>query len=333
MKLRYPLLNELKTFHAVAEAGRFRKAAEQLSVTESAVSHQIRRLEKHLGVRLFEKRGREMRLSAAGIKYYQAVCQALADLSAATDELIGIPAKPRTTLTLPTSLAALWLIPRLARLQQRHPEVYLRIVTTNRLCDFDRENIDLGIRYGHGQWRGYHSEKILPEVVFPVASKSLLRNYRKMALPKVLREARIIVNALHPDEWEDWCVRYDFPMPTPERTILLESSELVLQAAMEGVGIAMGRRPMVDRLIDSKRLVCPCKDASIASGAYYLVSRNGVRLSKAADGSRNLVDRRSAIGFRRLNHIDQQVRPRELASAVALSREWIIIFTKAAFLD
>ncbi|MBI3899290.1 MAG: LysR family transcriptional regulator [Gammaproteobacteria bacterium] len=282
MKLRYPPLNELKTFHAVAQAGRFSKAAALLSVTESAVSHQIRRLEQRLGVRLFEKNGREMHLSAAGAKYFQAVRLALETLSEATEELAGTPARGRATLTLPTSLAAFWLIPRLSDLHQQHPDLSLQLITTNRLCDFDRENIDLGIRYGYGDWSGYDITKLMPEVLLPVAAESYLKKWRDAPMAKVLAEAKIIVNTYDTNEWKDWCEAHGLPVPPEQRTVTFEGSELVLQAAMEGVGIAMGRQPLVDRLIRSGKLMAPFINVSIESAAYYLIHRKGTMLSGSA---------------------------------------------------
>ena len=149
--LKFPPFAPLKSFFAAAEAaksGRLRAAAEQLGLTKSAVSHQVKRLEEFLGVALFERHGRELRLTAAGTRFHRAIRPALSAIQAATDDMMSAPRRQRVTITAPTSIAAFWLIPRMATLQQRYPSVDLQLVATNRVCDLAREQIDLAIRHG-----------------------------------------------------------------------------------------------------------------------------------------------------------------------------------------
>jgi LysR family transcriptional regulator, glycine cleavage system transcriptional activator len=135
--LRFPPFAPLKAFFAAAEsseAGRLRAAAKQLGLTESAVSHQVKGLEHFLGVALFERNGRALRLTPAGMRFHRAIQPALSAIQAATDDMKAEPRRQRVTLSLPTSIAAFWLIPRMARLQQAHPGIDLQLVATNRLC-------------------------------------------------------------------------------------------------------------------------------------------------------------------------------------------------------
>lgn len=264
-------LNAIRSFYLAAQAGRFRIAAEQLGVTESAVSHQVKRLEQLLGAALFERQGREMHLTPLGSRYFASIRRSFGELLRATAEVAGSLDQARVTLTLPTSLAAFWLIPRLDALQRRHPGINLQLLTTNRKCDFARENIDLGIRYGLGSWPGFQSTPLLSEQFFPVATAAFVAKWRTLEPATLMRSARLIANGLHPGEWEEWCLAHGIAPPPAGQALVLESSELTLQAALEGVGIAMGRRPIVDRLLASRRLIAPFEREAQSLAGYYLV--------------------------------------------------------------
>jgi LysR family glycine cleavage system transcriptional activator len=275
-------LNAIRSFYIAAQAGRFRPAAELLGVTESAVSHQVKRLEQLLGAALFERQGREMQLTLAGSRYHASVRRAFGELLRATAEVAGSLDQARVTLTLPTSLAAFWLVPRLEAFQQRHPEVNLQLLTTNRKCDFMRENIDFGIRYGHGSWPGFQATPLLSEQFFPVAAPASMATHKDRDPAKIVRSARLIANALHPGEWEEWCLAHEIAPPPMGQALLLESSELVLQGAIEGVGMAMGRRPIVDRLLRSGQLVAPFGRETKSAAGHYLLRLKGEALTVAA---------------------------------------------------
>jgi LysR family glycine cleavage system transcriptional activator len=280
--LRFPPFSPLKAFYAAAETGRLRLAAELLGLTESAVSHQVKRLEEFLGVALFERHGRELRLTAAGTQFHHAIRPALTAIQAATEGMMTGPRRQRVTITLPTSLAAFWLIPRMAKLQQRHASVDLQLVATNRICDLAREQIDLAIRYGAGQWRDLDVTLLMPELYFPVASAAFLRKHRARDPAELLKTGRIISNALHPDEWTEWCSAHDLQAPRTSNMITLSSAELVVPAVLDGVGIGMGRRPIIDPLLKDGRLVPLFGNRAIGQAAYYLVRPRAANQSAAA---------------------------------------------------
>ena len=312
--MMFPPFAPLKAFFAAAESldsGRLRAAAKQLGLTESAVSHQVKRLEEFLGVALFERDGRALRLTAAGTRFHRAIQPALSAIQAATDDMKAEPRRQRVTLTLPTSIAAFWLIPRMAKLQETHPTIDLQLVATNRLCDFAREQIDLAIRYGTGDWRDLDVQPLMPELYFPVASAAFVDKYKSQDSAEVLKTSRIIVNALHPDEWAEWCSAHGLQPPRTSNMITLSSAELVVPAVLDEVGIGIGRRPIIDPLLKDGRLVPLFRDRAIGRAAYYLV-RPRVGQSAAArkiadwliqealqndgDGSSAAADRRGSGG-------------------------------------
>ncbi|MBA4096672.1 MAG: hypothetical protein C0484_07885 [Rhodospirillum sp.] len=272
--MKFPPFAPLKSFFAAAEAsgsGRLRAAAVALGLTESAVSHQVKRLEVYLGTALFERHGRELRLTSAGARFHRAIRPALAAIQAATDDMMAAPRRQRVTITAPTSIAAFWLMPRLARLQEHHPSVDLQLVATNRLCDLAREQIDLAIRYGAGQWRDLEAHRLMPELYFPVASAEFMRRTLGKDPAELLKTSRTISNALHPDEWTEWCGAHGLQPPRTSNMIELSSAELVVPALLDGVGIGIGRRPIIDPLLKEGRLVPLFRDRAIGKAAYYLV--------------------------------------------------------------
>jgi LysR family transcriptional regulator, glycine cleavage system transcriptional activator len=273
--LKFPPFAPLKSFFAAAESGRLRAAAELLGLTESAVSHQVKRLEEFLGLALFERHGRELRLTPAGTRFHHAIRPALVALQAATEDMMTEPRRQRVTMTLPTSVAAFWLIPRMARLQQRHPAIDLQLVATNRVCDLAREQIDLAIRYGTGEWRDLDVRLLMPELYFPVVSPVLLRKHGAGDPSDLLKSARIISNALHPDEWMEWCGAHGLQPPRTSNMITLSSAELVVPAVLDGVGIGMGRRPIIDPLLKDGKLVPLFRDQVLGKAAYFLVRPQG----------------------------------------------------------
>lgn len=269
--LKFPPFAPLKSFFAAAESGRLRLAAQHLGLTESAVSHQVKRLEEFLGIALFERHGRQLRLTPAGVRYHQAIKPALNTIQLATEEMMAGPQRQRVTVTTPTSIAAFWLIPRMARLQQKHPDLDVQLVATNRLADLAREQIDIAIRYGKGQWPGLDVQEMMPELYFPVASADFVRKHGNADPATLLKTSRIVINAVHPDEWSEWCRAHGLPLPRTSNMVTLNSAELVVPALLDGFGIGIGRRPIIDPLLKAGKLVPLFLDRAIRKANYYLV--------------------------------------------------------------
>jgi LysR family glycine cleavage system transcriptional activator len=276
--LPLPPLHALRSFQAAARFGRFRDAAGALGLSESAVSHQVRKLEDYLGVPLFERAGNAVRLTLAGQTYFDEIDPAFARIRTATEMLAGPCC--RVSLTLTTSLATMWLIPRLAQLEAALPEVNLQLVPSCRVIDLRREQIDLAIRYGRGEWSGYSAHHLFDEQAFPVCRPGLLSD--GAALAQALGTSRLIVDGSQRDEWREWAQAHDLEPPKLDGALALDGSEQLLRAAAEGLGIAIGRRPMVDTWLDEGRLVAPFGSADDSGCAYYLAYPDGVELSVPA---------------------------------------------------
>jgi len=269
-----PPFPALRAFHAAARHGRFREAAKELGVTESAISHQVRRLEDFLHVQLFERNGPKVRLTDQGARYFDEVDPAMARIGEATRALMGPAERSRVALTLPPSLAILWLIPKLADFERACPGIDLQLVTTTRVCDLRREQIDLAIRYGRGRWSGVDAAFLMTEAAMPVCRPGYLGQDRVAELDAALSASRLIVSGHHPDEWFEWARAHGIEAPTLmgalEGALRLESQEQVLEAAEHGLGLAIGRRPLVDERLNAGTLVAPFGTPDPSATGYHL---------------------------------------------------------------
>jgi len=273
----------LRAFHAAARRGRFKDAAEDLGITESGVSHQVRRLETFLGVALFDRGGQQMTLTAAGERYFAAIDPAVERIREATTDLLGPPDRDRVALTAPPSLASLWLIPHMGSLETQCPGIDLQLITTTRLCDLRRDQIDLAIRYGQGDWPGLDSAFMFEQQGFPVCAPGHLDDTAEADLQEVLAKARLIVNDMHPEEWTEWALAHGLQPPSTRGALVLNDVGQVLEAAERGLGLAMGRRPMVDARCARGSLVAPFGRASAPSAAaYHLCHPDGAQPTAAA---------------------------------------------------
>src|ERR1700755_1128262 len=174
MSGRLPSLNGLRAFEAAARHLSFTVAAGELNVTQTAISHQIRRLEEELGVRLFIRQNRALALTPEAKDYLPGVRAAFNDLRLATDRLLRKDDDRVLTISTLASLAAKWLLPRLATFQEAHPGIDVRITTSTALVDFRTGDVDAAIRYGRGNWQGLRAEWLMADDFFPVCSPALL---------------------------------------------------------------------------------------------------------------------------------------------------------------
>ena len=282
-----PPFPALRAFRAAARHGRFREAAKELGVTESAISHQVRRLEDFLHIQLFERNGPKVRLTDAGMRYFGEVDPAMARIGEATRALMGPAERSRVALTLPPSLAILWLIPKLADFERACPDIDLQLVTTTRLCDLRREQIDLAVRYGRGRWPDVQAAFLMTESAMPVCRPGYIARDDAADLRAVLAAGRLIVSGHHPDEWFEWARAHGIDTPILETALAaalrLESQEQVLAAAEQGLGLAIGRRPLVDERLASGTLVAPFGTPDPSSDAgYHLCHALAVQPAAAA---------------------------------------------------
>ncbi|HTU54286.1 MAG TPA: LysR substrate-binding domain-containing protein [Acetobacteraceae bacterium] len=281
-KIPLPPFAALRAFHAAAVHERFRDAAASLGITESAVSHQVRRLEDFLRTALFDRSGSGARLTEAGRRYLEHIDPAIRQLQAATEAMIRPTGRSVVRLTLPPSLAATWLIPALTAFERACPGIELQLVPTTRVIDLKRGQADLAIRHGKGSWPGVEATFLLEEMALPVAAPGYLQCRPDEPPLPALRRARLIVNARFPNEWEEWARARGLPPPALTGAIALEGSEEGLRVAESGHGLAIGRRPMVDDRLARGTLVAPFGAGDPTGAAYYLCRPTGIAPSAEA---------------------------------------------------
>jgi LysR family glycine cleavage system transcriptional activator len=274
MTARLPSLNGLRAFEAAARHLSFTVAASELNVTQTAISHQIRRLEQELGMRLFVRQNRALALTPEARDYLPGVHAAFNDLRIATDRLLRRDNDHVLTVSTLASLAAKWLLPRLSTFQEAHPDIDVRITTSTALVDFKSGDVDAAIRYGRGQWPGLRADWLMADQVFPVCSPALLAGKRPLRRPEDLRDHVLLhTSSADSDDWRLWLTAAG--LPTNLSTHPGATFDLIfmtVQAAIDGIGVAMGRTSYVEADIAKGRLVVPFKIALPADAGFYLVS-------------------------------------------------------------
>ena len=279
MTARLPSLNGLRAFEAAARHLSFTLAAAELNVTQTAISHQIRRLEEELGIRLFVRQNRALTLTPEARDYLPGVRAAFNDLRLATDRLLRKDDDKVLTVSTLASLAAKWLLPRLTDFQEQHPGIDVRITTSTSLVDFQRDDVDAAIRYGRGQWPGLRADWLMADELFPVCSPSLLRGDKPLRRPEDLRNHSLLhTSNANSDDWRLWLTAAGLPADIARQPgITFDMIFMTIQAAIDGIGVAMGRTSYVQDDIAKGRLVVPFKIALPADAGFYLVSPQGRR--------------------------------------------------------
>jgi LysR family glycine cleavage system transcriptional activator len=274
MTTRLPSLNGLRAFEAAARHLSFTVAAAELNVTQTAISHQIRRLEEELGVRLFVRQNRALALTPEARDYLPGVRAAFNDLRLATDRLLRRDNDHVLTVSTLASLAAKWLLPRLPAFQEAHPGIDVRITTSTALVDFQRDDVDAAIRYGRGQWPGLRADWLMADQLFPVCSPALLTGNRPLRSPEDLAHQTLLhTSAAYGDDWRLWLTAAGLPADVSKQPGLTFDLILVtVQAAIDGIGVAMGRTSYVEADIAKGRLVVPFKITLPTDAGFYLVS-------------------------------------------------------------
>lgn len=271
MKRSLPPLNGLRAFEAAARHMSFTDAAEELSVTQAAISHQVRGLEQRLGLKLFVRRNRSLLLSEAGQAYLPAVRSAFDQLNEATEKLLQKDKGGYLTVTTTASFAMKWLVPRLGGFQRANNEIDVRISTGTGLVDFSREDVDIGIRYGRGQWPNLMAERLVAEDVMPVCAPSLLKGPNGLKKPADLKRFTLLHIGNFPDDWQVWLTAAGVKGVDASRGVSFDFALAAYQAAMDGLGVALGRNPLVEPDLKAGRLVVPFEFKRSSDFAYYLV--------------------------------------------------------------
>ena len=275
MARRLPPLNALRAFEAAARHLSFTKAAEELYVTQAAVSHQVKALEAALGVQLFRRLNRRLMLTDAGQLYLPALTEAFDGIDAATARLRADEDAGRLSVSVANSLAAKWLLPRLPRFRERHPEIDVEVSASDRLVEFGRDNVDMGIRYGLGDYPGLKVDPLLEDTVFPVCSPTLRDGQPPLRAPADLEHHTLLHDDVRTGEapsWRTWLAAAGVAGVDPSRGPRYSHSSLVLQATIEGQGVALGRSSLVSLDLEAGRLVQPFGPTLPSHYACYVVS-------------------------------------------------------------
>jgi LysR family glycine cleavage system transcriptional activator len=275
-----PGLASLKAFDASARHLNFTRAAAELNVTPAAVSHQIKELEEAIGVPLFQRTSRHMQLTRQGMILKPAIGEALEGLTRALQRIRQVENPSQVRVTASPSIAAKWLVPRLDRFLETAPGADVRIDVSSEPLDFEREDIDVAIRFGDGNYPGLMVEKLFHDTLFPVCAPELLKGAKPLREPKDLLQFTLIhleweaQGAVWPN-WRMWMLAAGVKDFNDTRGLHFSQTSLALQAAIDGHGVALGDSTLVGDDLAAGRLIKPFELAlrSPAQFAYHLITR------------------------------------------------------------
>lgn len=270
MKKRLPPLNWLRSFEASARHLSFTQAANELNLTQAAISQQVKGLESQLGVTLFKRLPRGLELTSAGLSYMPVVHESVERLAVATDELFGKGQKRQLTIRVNLVFFTNWLAPRLAEFREQYPDVVLRF-TSNIWIDEKKREDDMEIRYGQGVWPGLMADRLTWDQLCPVCSPSLIAGNELPLSPEVLNQHTLLHVLGYEEGWGYWLNQAGFGNMDSSQGIQFDTLITALEMANEGQGFALGRTSLVKGLIEQGKLIAPFDHLSDASDAFYLV--------------------------------------------------------------
>lgn len=270
MAKRLPPLLALEAFDAAARHMSFKAAAVELYLTPSAISHRVKLLEQHLGLPLFRRLNREIRLTEAGQDYFGSVRKAFDQVAQASQKLALPPQAEELRLSAVPHFATSWIIPHLESFLDSQPGLRLFVESSQRNADFARDAVDAAVRYGHGRWPGLAAVKLTDLSVAPVCAPKLLPSLRQ---PRDLRGQTLIHLTAFPDSWPRWLAAAKVPGFKPKREIWVDNITQAVDAAERGVGVALGVAPLIAPKLDEARLAMPFAPLIPAEYGYWFVCR------------------------------------------------------------
>lgn len=274
MQRRLPPLNALKAFEAAARHLSFTRAADELFVTQAAVSHQIKALEDFLSLKLFIRRNRTLLLTEEGQAYFLELKDIFKSLQDATERLLARGSKGAITVATPPSFASQWLVPRISQFSQLFPDIDVRI----KAIDFDEgfltDDIDVAIYYGRGRWNGIQADKLHTEFLTPLCSPSLFQGAKPLKTLADLKH-HVLLHDSSRAMWKMWLQHFGVPGVNVNQGPVFSHSMMVMQAAALGQGIALGNSVLAKPELDAGRLIMPFEEKLESRDAYYLVYHEG----------------------------------------------------------
>jgi LysR family glycine cleavage system transcriptional activator len=275
-KPRLPSLDTLRVFAVAARHLSFTKAANELHLTQSAISHRVHALEDELGMPLFKRLTRRLELTRAGQSLAQRVGRAVGDIARAVADLDETSDERRLAVTTLPSVALRWLIPRLPRFHARNPDIELQVIANLNLLDLRSAGIDAAIRFGRGRYPGYAATMLMPDSVFPVCSPHLIAKHGPVRSIEELLKLPLLHDSASESaggglDWRSWLShlgRDDLDSNNGQR---YSEAGLAIEAAMIGLGVALGRASLVSDLVADGTLVCPLPLSAPTAFSYYLL--------------------------------------------------------------
>ncbi|MDU8927200.1 transcriptional regulator GcvA [Alisedimentitalea sp. MJ-SS2] len=275
MRNTLPSLTLLHSFEVVARHQSFTRAAEELCLTQSAVSRQIKSLEEALGRPLFRRKHRAIELTIAGRQLFASVSAGLDEINACVARLRNEGDTPQITVAASVAFSYYWLMPRLERFGARFPDIDLRVLATDQMVDPRKDDVDVAVLYGENNWQGVEVQHLFGERVYPVCSPGFMTDH-----PELVRASDLLDQTLvHLDgggniwgavDWRAWLRHQGVTVPPVRRGIRLNSYPMVLQAAEAGRGVALGWSYVTDPMVEKGRLVCPVGEPLETRNSYYI---------------------------------------------------------------
>jgi len=299
MPRRLPALNALKAFEAAARHESFTRAAEELFVTQGAVSHQVKALEEELGLKLFNRERQRLVITEAGREYLTVIRDALDRIAVGTERLVQRQSSGALTISTSPDFAAKWLVYRLGRFAEAHPDITLRVSADMHHVDFAREDVDLAVRHGEGDWPGLHAARLASEQLFPVCSPKLLGSRRGLRKATDVTKFPILHLGAHKD-WARWLAAAGVTGVDLSQGLVLNRAAMLIDAAVDGQGIVLARTTLSAWDILNGRLVRPFATSLRLSKSYWIVCPQATAtlpkirkardwmLAEAADDARRL---------------------------------------------
>ncbi len=275
MNPQLPPLNPLRVFESVARHLSFTQAAQELHITQGAVSHQIKALEAWLGFALLERGNRRLRLTLGGEHYAASLSRAFLEISNATRELVSTGAKQVLTLRGHTTLFVRWLIPLLPAFQAAHPDINVRLSSAVEGVDFARENADMGIVYGDGPWEGLRNDLLFSDALTPVLAPELAQRLPSPCTTEALLELPLLHSNRRPQHWPDWITLAGAQRGVAVGDMYYEDLSIIYQCATEGLGVALGQLRYLEKDLAQGRLVAPHPLVLRRRRGYHLVCPAG----------------------------------------------------------
>jgi len=270
MPRRLPSLTSLRAFEAAGRHLSFTKAAAELTVTQAAISHQVKALEEQLLVRLFKRLPRKLELTAEGKSLLPVVSSAFETIAMAVAKVQGPPAIVTLTVRLAPSFAAKWLSPRLEDFRQLYPNIELSLTHSNDPADFKNQPIDLAVTYGNGDWPGVVAAAVLSLDFFPVCSPKYMQRDGAPKVPADLENCTLLHDATY-ENWSAWLELVEAFDVNVQRGPVLDDTNVLIQAAVDGLGIALGSSIFVSDHLNAGKLVRPFETVLHDELAYFVV--------------------------------------------------------------